>query len=56
MANADSITADSSVIHGCFRLPKVSIPKDLVEADGSIIFKIETHKGTIDVSSWGRSR
>ncbi len=54
MANTDSITTDSNVITGGFRLPRISIPKDVAEGDyGSLAFKIETSNGTIDVSSWG---
>jgi len=54
MANIDSITKDSNVISWGIRLPRVSIPKDVAEGDyGRIVFKIETHNGTIDVSSWG---
>lgn len=53
MPGADSITTDPNVISRRFGLPRISIPKDYAETDGSITFKIKTHNGTIDVSSWG---
>lgn len=53
MARADSITSDSNVISGCFRLPKISVPKDIEEdARGYFSFDIKTHKETIAVSSY----
>lgn len=53
MASVDSITTDSNVISGCFRLPRISIPKDITEGEfGGVHFKIETCMGIIDVSSW----
>lgn len=53
MADADSITTDSSIIPGCFRLPRISVPKDIKEdAKGYFSFEIETHKGAITVSSY----
>lgn len=55
MADTDSIITNSNVISGCFRLPKVPIPANIVEsADGRISFKIQTHNGEIDVTGYGR--
>lgn len=54
MANTDSITANSNIISRRFGLPRISIPKDYAETDGSITFKIKTYNGTIDISSRGR--
>lgn len=57
MANADSITTDPSVISGCFRLPRISVPKDIEEdAKGYFSFEIETHKGAITVSSYSGNK
>lgn len=58
MADADSITTDSSVVSGCFRLPRIQIPNDIEEisesARGDFYFEIRTHKGTIKATSyWG---
>lgn len=45
MASANSITTDSKIISGCFRLPRISMPEDIAEdADGYFSFMIETDK------------
>jgi len=37
-------------------MPRIEIPRNVVEADGSLAFKIETHDGVIEVSGYNRWR
>jgi hypothetical protein len=52
MADANSSTAEQKVIFGSFGLPRIEMPEKVVETvDGDLSFEIETHSGTIAVSS-----